>query len=302
MWFFQKLLNLFNWKNFKQLDFLDKYDIYDFSYKGFSIEKRNGSYREIYAPNKSLKKIQKEILRNFEENIILPWYITAFRKYFSIKANAKHHINKKIVVSLDIKDFFLSITKDKLENMLLTLWYNKEKVNKLLKIITYKNSLPQWAPTSGFFANWVFVGIDRMIIKILKKYDENIAYTRYADDITFSSNNTKIVNSLRIIENILKQYGYEINKEKTKIFRKNKRQIVTGLVVNEKVSYPRNKYMQLKAMVYNFLKENRWDFYKIKGYLSFLYSVDKKKYDKLKDYYAIKFQNNKNYNKLFNLS
>lgn len=301
MWIIDTILSFFKKFDIKKLDFLDKYDIYDFSYKTFYIPKRNWAERKIDSPNKELLKAQRDILNIFEKNIILPKYITAFRKKFSIRTNAKYHVNKKIIVNIDLKDFFQSVTDKKIKEMFINLKFNQDKIDKLIKFITYNWSLPQGGPTSWFFANLAFVGIDKIIIKILKKYDENVSYTRYADDITFSSDNTKIVNAIRIIENILLKYDYKINKDKTCIYRKNKRQLVTWLVVNERISYPRNKYFLLKAMVYNLIINWKWDFHKIKGHLSFLYSVDRKKYKKLKKYYNKKFWENSVYKKLFNL-
>lgn len=301
MWLIDIILNFFWVVDIKKLNFLDKYDIDNFSYKTFYISKKNWGKRRIDTPNEELLKVQRDILRTFEKNILLPKYITAFRKHFSIRTNAKHHINKKIIVNIDLKDFFQSVTEEKLKKMFINLKFNPKKIDKLIKIITYNWSLPQWAPSSWFFANLAFAGIDKIIIKILQKYDKNVSYTRYADDITFSSDNVKIVNAIRIIENILKQYGYKINKDKICIYRKNKRQLVTWLVVNEKVSYPKDKYFLLKAMVYNFIKNWEWDFFKIKGHLSFLYSVDKIKYKKLKKYYGKRFWENSSYKKLFKI-
>jgi RNA-directed DNA polymerase len=98
--------------------------------------------------------------------------------------------------------------------------------------------------------------IDEIIIKLLKKYDKNVAYTRYADDITFSSDNENIKNAIRIItDSILPKYGFQANKKKTKVYRNHRKQLVTGLVVNKRVAYPRDKYMILRAKIYNFLQK-----------------------------------------------
>jgi len=282
------------------IDFVNEYEVWDYSYKSFFIPKKDGSKREIFAPNEELKKVQRDILNKFSSSFRLPWYVTWFRKNYSIKTNAQHHTWKEVLVKIDIENFFPSITEKKLKKMFLDFWYEEESINKLLKLITYNGSLAQWAPTSPFFANLVFLQVDKAILKLLKNYDKNVEYTRYADDITFSSNNSEINRAIAIIINsILPNFGYKAHPNKIRVKRKWKRQMVTWLVVNEKISYPRNKYMKLRAMIHNFLQNKAGNVNEIKGHLSFLKSVDKKKYNKLKFYYRRKFKWTENYNKIF---
>jgi len=274
------------------IDFLDNYNLSDFSYKVFSIPKRKGWKRQIYAPNDGLKKVQKDILHKLECTYFLPKFVTAFRKWFSIKDNAKYHKNKKIVINIDIKDFFPSIKADMIKERLSYYNFDGNKIEKFIEYTTRNWILPQWAPTSPFVANFVFLPIDYMMIKLLKKYDENVSYTRYADDITFSSDNENIKNAIRIIiDSILPKYGFKANKDKITIYRSHRKQLVTWLMVNKKVSYPRNKYMILRAKIYNFLKNWEWNINEIKWHLAFLRSVDYKKYKRLKKYYSKKFSN-----------
>jgi len=273
------------------ISFIKNYDLFDFSYETFYLEKRNGKSRKIQAPNNQLKQVQKEILEKLERNYIMPGFVTAFRKRYSIKYNAKKHINKKIVISMDIKDFFPSITEEKIKNRFKYYKFDEQDIEKFIKYTITDGSLPQWAPTSPFISNFVFLSIDYAIIKILEKYDDNVSYTRYADDITFSSDNTEIKNAIRIIETIVMNHWFTINKEKTKVYRNHTKQMVTWLVVNQKVAYPRNKYMILRAKINNFLKNKEWNINKIKWHLAFLRSVDYKKYKKLKKYYSKKFSN-----------
>lgn len=282
-----------------KLNFVNKIDCWnlEFNYKKFKIPKKTLWYRTISTPNKKLKKIQQNMVKNFNL-IYLPNFITWFRKHFSIKSNAKQHIKKDVVINLDIKDFFDNVTNEKIYDRFKYLNIDENIINKIIKLTTLNNSLPQWAPTSPFMANFVFIPMDFAIISILKKYDKDVSYTRYADNISISSNNWKIVKSIKIIKNILYKHKYRLNSDKIFVNRSHTKQSVTWLVVNEKVSYPRNKYMLLRSIVYNYLKNNRWDFNKIKWNLSFFYFIDKKKYFKLRDYYLLKFSERKVY-KLF---
>lgn len=289
----------FSW-NFN-LSFVWKYSCGDYKYNSFDIPKRDWTKRNIEAPNDELKNIQKEILKEFNKIYLFPSYVTAFKKKSSIKNNASKHINKKMIINIDIENFFNSITNEKITNALKSYkWIKIEEIYKLLELTTYKWRLPQGAPTSPFLANLTFIWIDKIIINLLKKYDRNVSYTRYADDITFSSNNTKIKNAIRIItDSILPKYWYKAKKKKTTIYRSHTKQIVTWLVVNEKVSYPRNKYMKLRSMICNYLWKWIWDVNVIKWHLAFLKNVDKKKYLKLRFYYLKKFTKTANYEKLF---
>lgn len=283
------------------INFMQQYNSFSREYKSFTIPKRNWGQRIIDSPNKDLMNIQKDLLSNLEKSFIFPTYVTAFIKNRWIKNNANKHISKKIVINIDIENFFHSITSDKIRDSLgYYKWVNKGYIENFIDIITYKWRLPQWSPTSPFIANLVFLWIDSIIISILKRYDKNVWYSRYADDITFSSNNEKIKDAIRIITDwVLPKYWYKAKKKKTTIYRNHRKQLVTWLIVNEKVSYPRNKYMILRSSVYNFLKTSKWDLNKIKWHLSFLKSVDRKKYHKLKFYYRIKFKTTKNYDLLF---
>lgn len=283
------------------VDFINKYKSLDLYYNTFYIPKRDWTKRKIQAPNQKLKIIQKQILKELEKKYFLPNFVTAFRKNFSIKYNAKKHVNKKVVINIDIKDFFSHITDEMLEKRLKYYTHIKhEDIQKFISFTTTKWSLPQGAPTSPFLANFVFLPIDYIIIKLLKKYDKNVSYTRYADDLTFSSNNDTIKNAIRIItDSILPKYGFEAKKKKTTIYRNHTKQLVTGLVVNEKVTYPRSKYMVLRSKVYNFITTWVWESNKIKWHLSFLQYVDYKKYKRLKKYYQSKFENNSNFSLLF---
>jgi len=290
-----------NRKNFN-LKFLENYSInISKSYQSFHIPKKDWSQRLIEAPNEELKIIQKNILKDLQKVFILPSYVTAFKKWSGIKNNAKKHINKKIVINIDIENFFHSITTDKIQKALNSYKdISSEEINKLISLVTYNWRLAQWAPTSPFMANLVFLWVDKIILNLLKKYDKNISYSRYADDITFSSDKNEIKNAIRIItDSLLPKFWYKAKKKKTTIYRYHTKQLVTWLVVNKKVSYPKNKYMKLRSMVYNFLKKSVWNINIVKWHLAFLKSVDSKKYNKLKFYYKKTFKWTNNYELLF---
>lgn len=296
----------FSWNNLKTLNLSDTFkkvldfDSSDNSYSSFTIPKKDWTPRQIEAPNSSLKKVQKDLLVLLSTNILLPWYITWFRKRFSIKTNALKHVWKSVVINLDIKDFFMNVTQDKLRQRLEFMKIDTEVISRLEKLCFYNWRLPQWAPTSPFIANFLFIPIDEAIINLAKKFDKKMSYSRYADNITISSNVSKISNLIRLISDwIVPKFWYEIKKSKVNLTRKHTRQTVTWIVVNEKTSMPREKFMKLRAKVHTFLVKWTGKADEIAWNLSFLYMLDKKKYWKLQRKYKKKYWDTSALNQIF---
>lgn len=206
------------------------------NYKIFKIKKRNGKYRTIYEPNYTLKEIQKNILNNILNNKKISIYAKAYHKGIGLIDNAKEHVNKKLILKLDIKDFFENISFIDVYNSCFEIEYFPKEIGILLThLCTYKEHLPQGAPTSSYISNLVLKEFDEYIGVICK--EENISYTRYSDDMTFSGdfNPSKIIT---IVKKELRKYNLELNNEKIHVIRNHKCQKVTGLVVNNKVQTP----------------------------------------------------------------
>lgn len=203
-------------------------------YSHFRIKKRKNSYRNIYAPSEELKAYQNYLLRKLY--LVSPHKVNhGFIPNKSIVTNALPHVGKNWVLSLDISNFFPSTTKPKLVKIIDRFYPNqKENIDYFL----YKNHIPQGAPTSPYLANFALYDFDEQ----LNEYcvSEDISYTRYADDLTFSYNATSLKSLLIYINTLISEYGYRINRRKTKIMPKHKRQIVTGIIVNEKINIPKN--------------------------------------------------------------
>ena len=215
------------------------------NYKIYKIKKRNGKYRTIYEPNLILKQIQKQILNNILNNKSISKYAKAYHKGIQLKDNAILHINKEMILKLDIKDFFENISFLDIYNSCFPIEYFPKSVGMILTYLcTYDNHLTQGAPTSAYISNLV-----------MKEFDEelgnwcdlmNISYTRYSDDMTFSGkfNPSELITKVR---KMLYKLGLELNNDKIHIVHKSSSQNVTGIVVNEKmqvnVKY-RNKIRQ----------------------------------------------------------
>lgn len=222
----------------------------DKTYRHFCIPKKNGGKREITEPLPSLKEIQRWILDNILSNIPIHKAAKAFKKNVSIKKNAYFHTGKDVVVSLDIQNFFPSITADRIYNVFLRNGYSKEVSFILKELCSYNNTLPQGAPTSPALSNIIFTPIDNRFFNYAIK--NGLAYTRYADDLTFSGKTIHEASLISFVSKVLKENHFMVNSEKTKVMRKSKRQLVTGIVVNNKnkMSITKKKIKKLRQEIY----------------------------------------------------
>ena len=217
-------------------------------YHTFCIPKKSGKYRVIEAPVDDLKAIQTWIKRNILDRFDVSPFAKGFVRNESILDNALPHVNKDLVICLDLKDFFPSIKYNKVFKIFNYIGYTKEVSHELTKLCTnYKNELPQGSPASPVLSNLVCLKLDSRISKLGEKY--KFSYTRYADDITISGHKS-IRNALPIIYEIIREEGFVVNEEKTRFQYKYQRQEVTGLLVNNKVSITKGLKRELENAIY----------------------------------------------------
>ena len=227
----------------------------NYNYDSFKIKKKSGGYRTILVPDAKHKIIQRrinDILQDVYKNID-PGCVYGFNNSQpeSIKANAKNHVNKKSLLNIDIKDFFPSITSAMLKDMFMQKPFNyPEKLATLISMLsTYKNSLPTGAPSSPIISNFVFLSTDKKLLKLANKY--NLTYTRYADDLSFSTDTEFSEEIISEITKIINQFGFELNHKKFRIQNYYNRQTVTGITVNEKVNINRKYIRNIRAILHN---------------------------------------------------
>lgn len=274
----------------------------DNCYNTLEIPKKNGDTRTICIPNKNLKKVQKKLynkLSTYYDEIKTQNNFTSkishgFEKNRSIVTNAEVHKNKRYVVNLDLLVFFPSINFGRVRSYFIKNNYfeiNDDIATILAQLTCYKGTLPQGASTSPLIANMICNIMDIRILKIAKKY--RLDYTRYADDLTFSTNNKYFLNDydkfLEDIKNIIHRSGFELNSKKTRLLFSNSRQEVTGLVVNKKISVPKEYYKNTRAMAHSLYKNGYFliddevgTIEQLEGRFSFinqinLYNIDNKK-------------------------
>ena len=243
-------------------------------YKKYEISKRNGGKRIIYEPNYVLKKVQRNILDNVLNGFKISKYAMAYVKGKSVKDNANMHVNKKLILKLDIKDFFNNISfMDVYNKVFLEEYFPKQARTVLTYLCTYNEFLPQGAPTSSYISNLIMQDFDEKIGLFCEK--NNISYTRYSDDMTFSGDfNVKMV--IFKVKDELKKMGMQLNYDKIHVIYSNMSQQVTGITVNEKPQVLKVKRRKIRQEVYYIKKYGLYSHLKrinVKDEFSYLRSL-----------------------------
>lgn len=221
-----------------------------FPYKTFSIPKKKpGEYRQIHAPSKELKQLQRKVYQRILRPLNLHPSATGFVPQKSIVHNALPHRLQAAVINLDLKDFFPSISLDKIVYLWHQLNWDEQTTKILTHICCHNYSLPQGAPTSPILSNLVNRKFDIRLYNLANRFYGT--YTRYADDITLSfpqfGANEKYC--LKQCFQIIREEGYTIQKKKKiRIQRAHHRQTATGLIVNQHVNLPRETRKLIRAM------------------------------------------------------
>jgi retron-type reverse transcriptase len=231
-------------------------------YRKFSIPKKSGKApRTIMAPCPTLKSILRFVNIILRAVFVPSPHATGFVKGRSVRDNAALHVGKNYVFNTDLKDFFPSVSQYRVKKCLMYRPFNfTEEVANLVAGLCcvvdgvgkeYKGYLPQGSPCSPIITNIVCQVLDRKLAKLARKY--NLTYSRYADDITFSSMHNiyqpdgEFLTELR---NIINEERFSINDEKTRLQKRGERQEVTGLVVNAKVNTVREYVRDIQCVLY----------------------------------------------------
>lgn len=291
-------------------------------YIEFEIPKKNGKKREIKAPTEELKHLQRrlanllnECFNQISKESNKKSLSHGFREKHSIVTNAKNHKNKRYVFNVDLQDFFPSINFGRVRGFFIKN-HHFSLVPKVATVIAqiacHDNELPQGSPCSPIISNLIGHLLDIRMVNLAKK--AKCTYSRYADDLTFSTNKKDFPDSIafrkdennwiagnRLIKEIEK-VGFSLNTEKTSMQFKTARQITTGLIVNEKVNIKKEYYKNARSMCYELFKTDKFYLGKkdilskdveskeeyeegtinqLEGILSFIYQI-KRPYDTVK--------------------
>ncbi len=221
----------------------------NYFYRNFTITKANGKLRTLKEPLPSLKEVQIWILQNilYSDSVTVSKYAKAYVKKRSLLDNAKWHKGKDKVLTIDVSNFFGSITRDSVENIFKKLGYSYSISNLLSKLCCCDDCLPQGAPTSPVLSNVYMFDFDSIISKYCS--ENNLRYTRYADDLTFSGNFEE-GSLVSFVRQALLKFSLILNEDKTKLMKRNQRQLVTGILVNEIMQVPKRERLLIRQEIY----------------------------------------------------
>lgn len=229
------------------------------SYRQFHIPKKSGGTRTITAPDGELKDILLSLAFILSELYTPTAEAMAFVRRRSIVDNARQHLGRNYVLNLDLKDFFTSITANIVENSLSRIGIPPLVAKDMATLCTYpyvvnhhiKNVLPQGAPTSPILSNICAMTLDSRLSGLARRF--HLAYTRYADDITFSSNHNVYQPDgvfMQELHRIIDECHFTINPKKTRLQKRGTRQEVTGLTVCSKPNVSRKYIKSLRAQIH----------------------------------------------------
>ncbi len=279
------------------------------NYYRFDIPKKSGGTRHIAAPKTQLKAAQRQILEQILEKVDISDLSHGFVKSRSVLTSAKtHNTSPDLLINIDLENFFPTITFQRVRGLYQSFGYSGYIASLLAMLCTYcermpfeikgkikyiKTSdriLPQGSPASPMITNIICRNLDKRINGLCKKL--GITYTRYADDMSFSymgdTDNFAIGSFLNSVNKIIEAEGFHMKKEKTHILRKNNRQYITGIVINnEEIGVPKKWVKILKASIHNAQKlrdsggsVSNKTIHEISGKIAWLKSVNAERYKK----------------------
>lgn len=242
------------------------------NYISFDIPKKNGGFRSIDSPRKSLMFLQKKlaIILNNEYNPHPNAH--GFVDGKSIVSNANQHLRSKYLLNIDLKDFFPSINFGRVFGLFKSYFRLNENVAATFANICchHEGYLPQGAPTSPIISNMITYTLDRQLTRFTRKL--RCKYTRYVDDITISTNESTFPkeiayyqdSSLQLsneINTTIINAGFKVNTNKVYLRTSNQHQSVTGIKVNEKLNVNRSYIRYIRSLLHSLEQ------YKLKGKL-----------------------------------
>ncbi|MGA7157841.1 MAG: retron Ec67 family RNA-directed DNA polymerase/endonuclease [Acidobacteriaceae bacterium] len=246
-------------------------------YTTFEIPKKKGGKRTIKVPDDKLKLLQEKLsvlLQDCLDEIEASQgsrkrVAHGFKRGCSILSNARQHRNRRWVFNLDLRDFFPSINFGRVRGFFLkdrNFALQPDVATVLAKIACDGNALPQGSPCSPVISNLIAHVLDMHIVRLA--IQTGCTYTRYADDLTFSTNKGEFPLEIayksetqpakwvpgKKLQELIKHSGFIVNDTKTRMQFRRSRQEVTGLIVNQKVNVPSEYRHNVRAMVHRLFR------------------------------------------------
>lgn len=185
-----------------------------YHYHPLTRAKPTGATRQIYAPSPALKALQRALLREYLDTLPLHWAATGFRRGYSVANNARRHLGQAVVAAADITDFFDHTGAQRVRDFFAAQGWDEVAVSVLTGLCTFRDALPQGAPTSPVLSNLVNVPLDDALAALARQ--SNARYSRYGDDLTFSWADPRRVppTMQRDVQRILLGFEYPLNQAK----------------------------------------------------------------------------------------
>lgn len=243
-------------------------------YIHFTVPKRSGGLRTLSSPHRRLATAQNWILETILNKLPIESAAHGFIPKRSILTNASAHVGRQLVVNMDLESFFPSITFPRVRSVFHRCGYSSavatilallctecprkqvQYAGQTYFVATGPRGLPQGASTSPALSNQVARRLDKRLQGLATKL--NISYTRYADDLTFSGDaelKERVGYVMARARHIAEDEGFVVNEKKSRVLRRNAAQEVTGLVVNDHPSVPRQERRRLRAILHRAKKE-----------------------------------------------
>jgi len=238
-------------------------------YTQFDISKKSGGHRKIQSPVSALKIIQRKLNQVLQAVYEIRRPVHGFVVDRNILTNSRLHLGARFILNIDLRDFFPSINFGRVRGMFMARPYklSEEVATVLAQICCFGAGLPQGAPTSPIVSNMVCAALDSHLQKLAQRY--KCLYSRYADDITFSTRTTTFPKSLaRVVststgpevvigaelDKLIKDDGFEVNSRKTRLQTRTGLQDVTGITINEFPNVRRRYLKEVRAMIHAWRK------------------------------------------------
>lgn len=248
----------------------------DYCYYEKKIPKKNNNERTLNVPNLSLKVVQRWILKEILEKILVSDQAMAFVPHKNgLKESAEIHKKNIFILQMDITDFFGTITEKQVYKLFCNIGYSSKVAGILANLCTYDGYLPQGAVTSPYIANLVCYHMDARINGYCSRRD--IVYTRYADDLAFSSDNRTLLNKVeKFIKYVVEDEGFIINEKKTRYMSNDVKKTITGITINyDSVHVDKEFKRLLRSQIFSSIKLKDYSSNnKILGKIAYINSIE----------------------------
>jgi RNA-directed DNA polymerase len=235
-------------------------------YHQFEIAKRTGGMRQISAPRGLVRDLQTELAPQLQKIHTRHPSAHGFLEKQCVVTNAAPHVGRRWVLNVDLADFFPSINFGRVRGLFMAppFQMGPKAAAVMAQICTHRNGLPQGAPTSPVLSNFIAAALDRRLTRLAREH--KCTYSRYADDLTFSSDQAIFppalahvevsagqIERVRVgdaLERAIMACGFSVNHKKVRLQGRHRRQAVTGLCVNSTINVERERIRKVRAMLH----------------------------------------------------